>query len=180
MWCSSVVSDIEMRSDVLPYTINTIWYLYQLNLYWFFTSKIIRLTDSNFQTMPTSIRSIGMCTCSLVARLGAASPPFFLDLCLSVHQTLPNLHYLVYIGLSVLGVVITWFLPETKGTTLKQTLAASDAIKRNQTSVKACETDGITPPSTNNKPDIHISRETDLAVENGLNHKQQTQDNILW
>lgn len=77
--------------------------------------------------MPTSIRSIGMCTCSLIARLGAASPPFFLDFC---QQYWMNLHYLVYVGLCLLGLVVTYCLPETKGQTLKQTLAEGGALKQ--------------------------------------------------
>ena len=68
-----------------------------------------------------------MCTCSLVARLGAASPPFFLDLC---QQYFSNLHYFVYVGMCVLGLIVTWFLPETKGETLKQTLAEGGALKQ--------------------------------------------------
>ena len=41
-----------------------------------------------------------------------------------------NLHYLVYVGLCLLGLVVTYCLPETKGQTLKQTLAEGGALKQ--------------------------------------------------
>lgn len=68
-----------------------------------------------------------MCTCSLIARLGAASPPFFLDLC---QKYSANLHYLVYVGMCALGLLVAYFLPETKGETLKQTLAEGGNLAR--------------------------------------------------
>lgn len=59
--------------------------------------------------------------------MGAASPPFFLELCMKYYS---NLHYLVYVGLCAVGLLITWFLPETKGNSLKQTLAEEGNLRK--------------------------------------------------
>lgn len=70
------------------------------------------------ETFPTVVRSNGIGLCSFIGRLGSVSAPFITDL-KPIASFLPPLIFGI---ISLIGGILTFFLPETRGFPLPETL----------------------------------------------------------
>ena len=77
---------------------------------------------------PTIIRSTAVGSCSLMARIGGISSPLIALYLPSV--TSPSIPYFLMGGASVFGGFLTLLLPETLGSSLPETMADVDQIKK--------------------------------------------------
>jgi len=86
---------------------------------------------------PTLIRSTGVGTCSVMARIGGAIPAPYIALYLP-NVTNAAMPYLVMGGAAVLGGCLALLLPETLGFKLPETLEDVERMKREQKPIWKC------------------------------------------
>ncbi len=65
---------------------------------------------------PTSIRAIGLGSCSGMSRIGAIITPFVAQVLM---KTSPHTAISLYAGVALISSFLSFFLPETKGKDLK-------------------------------------------------------------
>ena len=70
------------------------------------------------EVMPTSIRCTGLHLCSISARVGSFIAPYVVNACMNLSSYTQNI---VFIAISVIGVICVFALPETKNVAFKAT-----------------------------------------------------------